>query len=68
MSTVVPEYTEGAGGRRRDEVDALADELAGDAKERAEAVGEDEGSRRDLLVMWRAEFGVCPLLLLLEAR
>jgi hypothetical protein len=60
---VVAEYTEGACGRRRDDVDAFADESAGEAKERAEAVGEDEGSRRDLLVMWRAEFGVWPPLL-----
>lgn len=51
MSTVVVEYKDGACGRRRDEVDALAEESAGDTSERAEAVGEDEWSRRDLLEM-----------------
>jgi hypothetical protein len=42
VSTVVAEYKEGACGKRRDEVDALADESAGDTNERAEVVGEDE--------------------------
>jgi hypothetical protein len=63
VSTVVAEYKEGACGKRRDEVDALADESAGDTNERAEVVGEDEWSRRGLLVIWRAAFGVWPLLL-----
>jgi hypothetical protein len=63
VSTVVSEYRDGACGRRRDEVDALAEEVVADSVVRAEGVGENEGSRGDLSGNERAELRGCPPLL-----
>jgi len=60
VSTVVSEYRDGACGRRRDEVDALAEEVVADSVVRAEGVGENEGSRGDLSGNEWAELGGCP--------
>ncbi len=57
MSTVVSEYTDGAWGRRREDVDAWAEDAVADIMVRAEAVGEDKGSRGELSERGRAELG-----------
>jgi hypothetical protein len=43
VSTVVSEYMEDVWGRKREDVDALAEEAMADISVRAEAVGEGEG-------------------------
>jgi hypothetical protein len=57
---VVSEYRDGADGRRREDVDAFAEEVVADSVVRAEAVGENEGSRGDLSGNERAESGAYP--------
>jgi len=57
VSTVVSEYTDGAWGRRREDVDAWAEDAVADIMVRAEAVGEDKGSRGELSERGRAELG-----------
>jgi len=48
---------DGAWGRRREDVDASAEDAAVDIMVRAEAVGENEGSRGELSEKARAELG-----------
>jgi hypothetical protein len=57
VSTVVSEYMDGAWGKRREDVDASAEDAVADIRVRAEAVGEDKGSRRELSEKGRAELG-----------
>jgi len=48
VSTVVSEYTDGTWGKRREDVDASAEDAVADIMVRAEAVGEDKVSRGEL--------------------
>ena len=59
VSTVVSEYMDGTWGKRREDVDASAEDAVADIMVRAEAVGEDEdeGSRGELSEKGRAELG-----------
>jgi len=48
VSTVVSEYTDGTWGKRREDVDASAEDAVADTMVRAEAVDEDKVSRGEL--------------------
>lgn len=54
---MVSEYTDGAWGKRREDVDAPGEDAVVDITVRAEVVGEDKGSRGDLSEKGRAEVG-----------
>lgn len=57
MSTVVSEYTDGAWGKRREDVDASAEDAVADIRVNAEVVGEDKRSRGEWSEKGRVELG-----------